>query len=95
MLNDLFEVSMAYLKSRTKRIISFVNELTEEMQGDTFLGDKRIPNFEVKLTEYRKITKNYLEPEFELSRDNSFEIIIDENLKGADKFFGFIDPECV
>jgi len=38
---------------------------------------------------------NYLEPEFEPEPTNGFVKIIDENLKGIDRYAGFIKEECL
>lgn len=46
-------------------------------------------------SEYQSIIKNYLEPEYQISKNNTFDLIMDENLHGKDAYFGLIDDHCV
>jgi len=95
MIADHFEVVMAYVRSRMKRVIEYVNKLTRAQATENkFLDGVYIPNVELKVKELEEITKNYLEPEFQLSRDNSFTKIIDENIAGPERYAGLLDPMC-
>ena len=39
--------------------------------------------------------KNKINPEFKISKENSFEKIIDYNNKGIDAFMNYIPKECL
>jgi hypothetical protein len=95
MVADTFEVVMAYVRSRMKRVIEYVNRMTRAHATENkFLDGVYIPNVELKVKEFEEITKNYLEPEFHLGRDNSFTKIIDENLSGPERYAGLVPATC-
>jgi len=95
MMADHFEVVTAYVRSRMKRVIDYVNKLTrEQAEENQFLDGVYIPNLEQKMKEFGDLSKNYLEPDFMLSRDNGFAKIIDENLSGNERYAGFFDEKC-
>ena len=96
MVSDLFDISLGLLRSRTKRLMNFVNKMTKEREfviGED--GQVVIPNLAQKISEFQKITRNYFEPEFAPKANSSFSKIIDENLEGADAFFGLLPAECI
>jgi len=96
MLIDSFEIVFGLLKSRTKRIVNYINYLTEldgawEHKGTTM----KVKNLEQRRAEFRELTKNRFEAEFEPRAENGFQKIIDENLSGADRYMGLIDEHCL
>jgi len=97
MLQDHFEVAHLLIKSRLKRMIVYINKLIksgEVQENDD--GTVIIHNLEEKRTEFsNKITINYFEKEFDLSPDNGFSKIIDENLQGVARYQGLISQECL
>ena len=96
MIADQFDVIMAYIRSRMMRVIDYVNRLTiEQVEENKFLDGVYIPSLESKVKEFELITRNYLEPEFSLSKNNGFEIIIDENLIGAKRYNNLLDISCI
>lgn len=45
--------------------------------------------------EFDRINKNYLEPEYEISKNNTYVKIFDDSLQGKDKFMGFLPEDCL
>lgn len=94
MLKDHFDIIFGLMKSRITRIVRFVNNIIlEDMDGRT-PEDER--DYLISLRpEFKRITENYFEPEFEPSEDNGFYKIIDENLEGIDRYQGYLSHECL
>jgi len=96
MLRDQFEIVFSMLKSRAKRIIRFVNSIIRSSETQIMSnGEVVIQDLERKRQEFKEITRNYLEPEFEPSPDNGFSKIYDDYLDGASKYAGLISEECL
>ena len=94
MLKDHFEVVTGLLRSRMKRVMSFVNKIIVSGEAVEVGEDVDIRDLEKRREEFQKITQNYFEEEFKPSQDNGFSLIIDANYKGVKKFQGFISQEC-
>jgi hypothetical protein len=95
MLTDQFEVMFAYLRSRMKRVITFINGITKSLPSEyVFYDAVMIPDYAKRKLEYDELNKNKLDPEFELSENNGFSLIIDENEEGPGRYAGFIPEEC-
>ena len=90
LLTDLFELMHGYLRSRMKRVIVFINELSRN-NGEGFLK-ANITNLK---NQFDELNTNYLEPEFTPSRENGFQKIIDENLYGTSRYLNIIKKECL
>jgi len=94
MLADMHDIIFGLLRSRVKRIIHFMNEITDQYSNATEalniteIAEKNSKKFE-------KITRNYFEPEFEPESSNTFQLVINENFKGVDKYAGLIAEECL
>ena len=86
MLEDVFEIQYSYYRSRMKRAL----RLIKRMNGEESEGEKE----NKWRKEYSRISKNFFEPEYQLSPNNSFRLIMDLNLNGTDAYFGHIQPEC-
>jgi len=97
MLQDHYEIMYGYLRSRMKRVVSFLNQLSAVVPKNKILvGEETLPGFETIKKQFDKINKNYLEPEFEPSAGNRFVKVIDENLPGKEAYFGLVDEEeCI
>jgi len=94
-LYDSFEIAFGLMRSRVKRIINYVNHLMRDSQvWKTADNEVFIQNLVAKRKEFREITKNYFEPEFLPSPSNKYQLIIDENIQGPGRYFGFLEPEC-
>jgi Tubulin-tyrosine ligase family. len=89
MLRDLFEIQYAYLRSRMARVQKFM----AKFQADAISGKEM--DIDAYRKEFSKINSNYLEPNFPISPNNSFTLIMDKNLKGTDAYFGHLAPECI
>jgi len=91
MLKSMFEIEYGLLKSRMKRVILYINQLTEQFKAN----NSQIPDMEQAREEFRRITMNKFEPEFLPSPENGFYPIIDENRVGADRYFNLIQGDCL
>jgi len=95
LMKDYFEIEFALLRSRMKRVVQYINFVT--MSNDEWtIGDDgiEIENLDEVKSEFEKITMNYLEPEFVPKSTNGFQLIVDHNLKGADRYAGYLPEEC-
>jgi len=96
MLVDYFDIVFGLLRSRVKRIVAYVNDMIEKehylMKDD---GDVKIEDLKVRRKEFREISKNYFEPEFVMSQENKFRLIVDNNLDGAERYNGNLHDDCV
>ncbi len=96
MLKDQFEITYNILKSRMKRVVMLVNNIIQEGQVTVDPnGEVQIENLDAWRKVFNKVSMNRFEPEFELSPTNGYKKILDENLSGADKYMGLLDPSCV
>lgn len=98
MFKDAFEIVTAQLRSRMKRVIKFINFLTTERF--IFVNPEKPDEFMMEnLGEHKKIyneiIRNRIEPEFEISPENSWIKIIDESLQGTDRYNGMFPAECL
>lgn len=88
-LNSMFEIQYAYFRSRMSRLLSVVNEF----QKETSIGKvKDIKKWQKK---YQDAVKNKLEPEFQISKNNTFRLVIDENLPGSKAYSDYVPSECL
>lgn len=92
MLVDTFDIVMGLAKSRMKRVIDYVNNLTYQVDVD-FQGE--LPDLAKRRKEFKEITKNYFEPEFEPATDNSYHRIIYEKDVGVKRYSGLLTKECL
>lgn len=90
MLLDMFEIQFAYYRSRMLRTFRLISKFNEDVSQD-----KDIDYLEYK-KKYIIASLNRLEPEFQLSPNNTFVPIIDMNrkVKGENPFFDYIPKEC-
>jgi len=95
MLIDKFEVVIGLLRSRMKRVIDYLNTIEASETLELPSGYFSIRNLEEKRREFKKLTKNYFEPEFMPKSGNGFEMIINENLSGTERYFDLISEECL
>lgn len=89
MLRDLFEIQYAYLRSRMARVQKFM----AKFQADSIAGKEM--DLDAYRKEFSQINRNYLEPNFPISPNSSFTLIMDKNLKGTDAYFGHLAQECI
>lgn len=89
MLTDMFEITYGLYKSRMTRILKVLKEFEKEKEEVEAIDLTKWKDL------YSEAAKNRFEPDFEISANSSFKLILDENKSGADAYFGLIDPECV
>jgi len=95
-LSDHYEIMFGLLRSRMKRIIGYINELSRKYSMEKIeAGIDKLPNFKKIKSKFNKLNKNGFEPEFEPSLRNQFVKVIDESLKGPAKYAGFIPEKCI
>jgi len=88
-LNDLVDIQFSYYRSRMKRVFNLLNIIVSESSNPENI------DYAPYKDAFKMAMRNRLEPEYKLKEDNSFVLIMDKNLEGADAYFGFIKPECV
>jgi len=88
-IEDLFEIQYSYLRSRMKRVYSFIRDVQAKAQAGQNV------DYEELKGEFQKVNINKLEPEFQISPNNSFTLILDKNIEGAGAYFGHINKECI
>jgi len=90
MIKDLFEVQFAYLRSRIKRVNNFVHAFEQRIKN----GEKL--NYSLLKHQFNnQININRLEPEFQISPENSFVLIMDKNIQGSSAYFNNLSHECI
>jgi exonuclease VII small subunit len=88
MLNSLFEIQHNFYRSRMKRVLNLIKKINKEGE-ETGKVD-----YELWRDEYKDAVKNVLEPEYQISEDNSFKLILDQNLPGEQAYFGHLNADC-
>jgi len=89
MVKDLFEIQFAYLRSRIKRVNQFVHSMEQRAKN----GEKL--DYSLLKKEFNKINVNKLEPEFQISQENSFVLILDKNIQGPAAYLNNLSGECI
>lgn len=89
MLEGMFEIQYAYLRSRMKRVRGFIAKMHRSKLSGQEIDYRGLQ------TEFQEVNKNRLEPEFEFRDALGWIKIMDKNLKGKDAYMGLIDAECV
>lgn len=91
LMSDSFEITSGLLRSRMKRVITMVNEITN--QNPDFIEDDVDPN--MVQDRFKGLIKNRFEPEFIPTPENGWEKIIDENLEGPARYGGYLEQKCM
>ena len=97
MLEDMFDLMYRYLRSRMKRVIKYINNLTKDAEKkDFFPEDDRISKkyYTTLKAEFDNLNKNYLDPEF-ITSNTGFEEIVNENLVGTPRYSDILKKECI
>lgn len=93
MLTDTFEIVMGLTRSRMKRVIEYINNLTDEINSKgIFLPEM---NLDSRKAEFQKLIQNRFEPEFAPKPTNTYQQIIDENQYGVKRYFNLLKAECL
>jgi len=88
MLTDLFEIQYGYYRSRMKRVLKVINQMNAEAL-ETGQSDHKAWK-----GQFKEAMRNRFEDEYRPSKNSSFELIMDLNLKGSKAYFGNIPDEC-
>jgi len=94
MMEESFEIVFALLRSRTKRIIDYINKLTEIVVNEKYSSGE-ISYLEERRKEFELLTRNKFEPEFQVSANNRFQLIIDENVRGTKRYQDLLEQDCL
>ena len=94
MLTDQFEIVSGLVKSRAKRIINYINFLTKEGKAWRDENGASFDDYELRKMEFKEISKNYFEPEFEPKSTNNFQLVVNDNFKDERRYAGLIPQEC-
>jgi len=89
MLNDMFEIQLALYRSRMQRVLKVIEYMMDSHDAD---GEV---DYYFWREEYQEAVRNRIDPQYQISKDNTWIPIINENLEGADKYFGLLREECV
>lgn len=89
MAKDLFEIQYAYLRSRMKRVQSFINE----MEHRASKGEKM--DYEKLRQDFDRTNINKLDEQFPISKTNRFNLITDKNIEGPKAYLGHLSPQCI
>ena len=92
---DIFEVTNGLLRSRTKRIVNYINNLMREGKGMRSENGTFVEDLAFERKEFKEISKNWYEPEFAPRPENGFRKIVDFNEDGIDRYQGLLDEECL
>jgi len=84
-----FEIQYAYFRSRMKRTLAVIQKMQQDIQGNQQF------DLEKWRKEYQYAVKNRFEPEYKISNNNNFTLIVDENQIGSKAYFGYISKECL
>ena len=91
MLAEMFEIQYAYLRSRWRRIQDFIAKY--KVHSATVRSDNSSMIY--WQSEFAKINTNYLEPEFQISKENGWQLIMDSNIGGKASYMGHIRDDCI
>jgi len=95
LLQGAWEITYGLLRSRIRRMIAYVNQLTVELKGKNIEDKAFLREFlKDKQAAYDKINRNSFEPEFRPTKKNNWVKIIDETAKGVKRYGGLFPSEC-
>jgi len=98
--HGILKITSGLLRSRVKRIIDMINNLSNE-QVKVVLEEepknlrKSTQLREETIQEYKNAEANRMDPEYEPKKLHGFELFMDENLEGADRYMGLLSEECL
>jgi len=95
MIRDQFEVAISLLRSRMKRVFKFIDDLTANLDSKTFGAEQLGGDVEGKRAEWEKISSNKFDSEFMPSPENGFQVIVDENYQGVERYNHLLTPDCI
>jgi len=98
----ILKITTGLLRSRVKRILDLINNLSNE-QVAAVLENSEAKSFrkntqqlrEETIQEYKRAEANRLDPEYEPKNLHGFELFMDENLEGTEKYMGLLSEDCL
>jgi len=87
MLTDLFEIQYGLYRSRMTRVLRVLKRISQQS------ADGGAIDYSLWRNIYAEASKNRFEPEYEISKKNSFKLIMDMN-EEKNPFFGYLDEKC-
>jgi len=88
MLGDMFEIQLAIYRSRMQRVLKMIEKMMVAHDAGENVDTDNWRN------EYKEAVKNRIDPNYQISKNNTWIPIINENLEGSAKYFGLIKEEC-
>ncbi len=89
MLRDMFEIQFAIYRSRMERVAEVIGKMMET-------HDKgEVMDFDFWRKEYKSASRNRIDEKFQVSQENTWIKIMDENLEGSEAYFAHIREECI
>jgi len=96
MLKNHFEIVIGLLRSRTVRIINYINEVTVALKSfRNENGKYELRELSQKQDHFKFIIRNKFEPEYEPSPLNTWSRIVDENFNGTARYMNLIEEKCL
>jgi hypothetical protein len=93
MVQDHFEVVNGLLKSRMKRIVTYINKLIDEKQ--VVMGaDGKVVVPEAAKVIFTEISRNHFEIEYEPKFGNGFSLIVDRNHDNFYQYMNIVGQSC-
>eukprot|EP01016_Furgasonia_blochmanni_P039172 TRINITY_DN4832_c0_g1_i7.p1 TRINITY_DN4832_c0_g1~~TRINITY_DN4832_c0_g1_i7.p1 ORF type:complete len:829 (+),score=209.15 TRINITY_DN4832_c0_g1_i7:129-2615(+) len=96
MMKDIIEIEYAYLRSRVQRGHTYLDELVQQIlkrHGDMLTEDELAE----ARSRFEMLNRNFIEDgvgDFQISKDNGFVKIVDENYEAEKGYFGLLDSSC-
>jgi len=89
MLKNLFEIQFAIYRSRMQRVTKVIEEMMQDKEAS---GDVDLDFWKEK---YQIAVANRIDSEYTISKNNTWQPVINENLKGAKIYYGLLQEKCV
>ena len=95
MMKDYFEIEHALLKARMKRVIRYINYVTKMNPAWSGVAENiQIPNLKEMREDFERVSQNDFDPEFKVSATNGFQLIVNHNLNGPERYSNLLLQEC-
>jgi len=97
MILDHFEVVFSILRSRMKRVVTFINQIIDDDKWcrNTPPGAPQWCDIKSDRAAFDWAMKNRMEHDFSPRKENNFKKILDENIEGVARYNGVIPEQCL
>ena len=89
LIGDMLDITFALLRSRLSRIRHFMADFIH-----SHLLSGRPYDKDALRQKFFQINKDRIDPEFEVDSENTWQLIIDENLPKEQGYFGTLNASC-